>query len=91
MGGKYFLCVTIVREIAEIVLQGTALLSSGADDDALLLIVATSLFAANCFSLPLVYLKRWPSAVVIVDTVFDTAFAVLNTTRLIKRGGSCLQ
>ena len=76
------------QEIVEVALQGSSLLKSGTDDDALIFIAAASLLAANCFSVPLVHCKRWPSAIVIVDACFDTAFAILNTARFIKRDES---
>ena len=85
VGGKYFLCAAIVKEVVEIAIQGTALFGSGAEDDALLLITITCLFVANCASVPFAYIKRWPSAIVIVDAFFDIAFAIVNTVRFIKR------
>ena len=58
---------------------------SGADDDSVLLLLAATLLMLNCIVAPLNYHRGSVSSAIILDSLFDSMYLVLNSIRTILR------
>ncbi len=85
MGGVYYSIKCVLGELFEILVQGTAIIRSSNDTDAVLLIVLAVLVSLNCIMAPLNCFLGSISSAIIVDSAFDILYLIVNIYRTISR------